>query len=312
MKVIKSTSDITSRVIQRYILVTIVYTVLIFVLPTNATVMHEHSLTALQYRVLVFAIALPSLMAWLAAFVGYARLHQYAKAVADTPEGPSFKQLAKGCTWLAWSLPVPVIMTFILNAYANTHPDFRPTAIILSNYIYLVFPLVALTLIGMASRALTTSASLTFSVARARSIIVAYIVAGLLYCYFTFQHFDLTSLSSASNPYYLPLWLMVVSVIIPYLYSWFIGLLAAFEIAIFSKNVKGVLYRQALRMLVTGLVVVVLSSIALQYINTVSPRVGYTVLDSKLIIMSVFRVMTGLGFVLIAIGANRLQKIEDV
>ncbi len=312
MKVKKSTSDITSRVIQRYVMVASLYVLLIFILPTNVSVMREHSLSDLQYRVLLFAIALPSLMAWLAAFIGYARLHQYAKSVAGTPEGPSYKRLAKGCTWLAWSLPAPLLLSFVLLAYAQSHSQFRPTAIVISNYLYLIFPLVALTLVGMASRGLTSSARLTFSVARARGIIVAFIIAGLLYCYFTFQRFDLTSFTSTNNPYYLPLWLMVISVIIPYLYSWFIGLLAAFEIALFSKNVKGVLYRQSLRMLVYGLTAVVISSIALQYINTISPRVGYVVLDSKLILISIFRILTGLGFVLIAIGANRLKKIEEV
>ncbi len=312
MKVKKSSSDITRRVVQRYVIVATLYVVLIFILPANTTVMREHSFSPIQYRALLFAVALPSLMAWLAAFIGYARLHRYAKSLAGTAEGSSFQQLARGCTWLAWSLPAPIILSFLFNSYANAHPEFRPTAVIISNYLNLIFPLIALTLIGIASRALTTSASLTFSVARARGIIIAFIVAGLLYCYFTFQRFDLTSFTSTNNPYYLPLALVVITVIIPYLYAWFVGLLAAFEIAIFSKNAKGVLYRQSLQMLVFGLVAVVLSSIALQYINTISPRVGYIVLDFKLILVTVFRILTASGFVLIALGANRLKKIEEV
>ncbi|MDB5171041.1 MAG: hypothetical protein JWO35_735 [Candidatus Saccharibacteria bacterium] len=312
MTVKKNTSDITGRVIQRYVILAALYTLLIFLLPANTTAMREHMLTPLQYKVLLFAIGLPSLMAWLAAFIGYARLHQYADSIADTSEGPSFKQLAKGSTWLAWSLPIPIILSLLFNAYANGHSDFRPTAIITSNYLNLLFPLTALTIIGFASRALTASAQLSFSVARARSIIAAFVVAGLAYCYFTFQRFDLSSFGSTDNPYYLPLWLMVITVIIPYLYVWFIGLLSAYEIALFSKNVKGVLYRQALRLLVFGLIAVVVSSIALQYINTVSPRVGYLVLDYKLLLILLFRILTGLGFVLIAVGANRLKKIEEV
>ncbi len=312
MKVKKGDTDITMTVLRRYIMVAALYVLLIFILPTNRTVMETHDLTVVQYRVLLFALALPSLLAWLAAFIGYARLYEYSKSVAATSEGSSFQQLAKGCAWLAWSLPAPIILSFLLNAYANSHPHFRPTATIISNYLYLIIPLIALSLIGIASRALTTSASLTFSVARARGIIIGFVVAGLLYCYFTFQQFDLTSFTSTNNPYYLPLSLMVVSVIIPYLYAWFIGLLAAFEIATFSKNVKGLLYRQALRMLVLGLVAVVVSSIALQYINTISPRDGYLVLDLKLVFVTVFRLLTGLGFVLIAVGANRLKKIEEV
>lgn len=312
MQVKKSTSDITQRVIRRYLVVAMLFVLLIFTLPANITVMREHSFSAIQYKVLLFAIAIPLLITWLAAFVGYARLQEYAKSLDNTPEGSSFQKLARGCAWLAWSLPVPTILSLLLNTYANTHHAFQPTSVIIDNYVNLVFPLIALTFVGGASRALTTSASLTFSVARARSIIIAFIVAGLLYCYFTFQRFDLTSLTSTANPYYLPLGLMVLTVIIPYLYAWFIGLLAAFEIATFSKNVKGVLYRQALRMLVLGLVAVVISSIALQYINTISPAATYINLDSKLILVSIIRILAGVGFVLIALGANRLKKIEEV
>lgn len=312
MKVKKSTSAITRKVIQRYVILAAIYILLIPILPANNRALEEHGLSVIEYRVLLFALALPSLLAWLAAFIGYARLYEYAKSVAGTREGSSFQQLAKGCAWLAWSLPAPLLLSFLLSAYANAHPDFQPTSIIISNYLYLIFSLTALSLVGVASRALTASASLTFSVARARGIIVGFIVAGLLYCYFTFQRFDLTSFGATNNPYYLPLGLMVLTVIIPYLYAWFIGLLAAFEIAVFSKNVKGVLYRQSLRMLVFGLLAVVGGSIALQYINTISPRAGYLVLDFNLVLVTVFRLVTGFGFVLIALGANRLKKIEEV
>ncbi len=312
MKLTKSASEITGQVIQRYVIVAILYMLLIFTLPANTAVMREHSFSDLQYKVILFGFAIPSLMAWLAAFVGYSRLNQYAQSVAKTPEGSSFQQLAKGCTWLAWSLPIPIITSFVLNAYANTHPEFHASAVIISNYVNLGFALIALTFIGMASRSLTASASLTFSVARARSIILAFIVAGLLYCYFTLQYFNLTSLNSTDNPYHLPLWLMVISLIIPYLYAWFIGLLAAYEIAVFSKNVRGVLYRQSLKMLVFGLIAVVVSSIALQYLNTAAPRNNYLALDSELLFVSIFQILTGVGFVLIALGANRLKKIEEV
>jgi hypothetical protein len=105
---------------------------------------------------------------------------------------------------------------------------------------------------------------------------------------------------------------MVVSVIIPYLYAWFVGLLAAYEIMLFSRHSKGVLYRQSLSLLALGLVVIIASSIALQYMNSIQPRVGHLMLSYHLIITSIFRIIGGGGFVLLAVGANRLKKIEEV
>ncbi|PIZ63149.1 hypothetical protein COY17_01230 [Candidatus Saccharibacteria bacterium CG_4_10_14_0_2_um_filter_52_9] len=96
-------------------------------------------------------------------------------------------------------------------------------------------------------------------------------------------NFDLGSLASAKNPYFLPVWLVVVSVIIPYLYAWFVGLLA-----------------------------VIFSSIALQYLNGIRPSPGYLTLDYRLLLTLIFRILGGAGFVMLIIGAGRLKKIEEV
>jgi hypothetical protein len=141
---------------------------------------------------------------------------------------------------------------------------------------------------------------------------VFFLVAGVLYCYLIFRHLDLTSLSSASNSYFLPIWLIVVSVIIPYLYAWFSGLLAAYEINLFGNHTDGFLYRRALRLLVAGLTAIILSFIALQYISSVEPSKGHLVLGYRLVLIIIFRIVGGGGFLLLAMGADRLKKIEEV
>lgn len=308
----KKATNSTSRAIVQYCLLASLYIGLILILPASQRSMREYMLSPIEYRVLYLAVSTPFLISWLAAFIGYSKLHEYAEAISDTPEGSSFMRLARGCAWLAWGLPIQNFITLILNTFAYSHSGFHPAAIIISNYTGLVLPLIALTIISGASKSLTESAHLTFSAAKARSIIWMFVTAALVYCYLTFQRFDLSSFGSTKNPYYLPLWLMVISVIIPYLYAWFIGLLAAYEITLFSRNVRGVLYRQALRILVLGLVAVVVGSIALQYLNSASPRLGYLALNYKLVLTSLFRVVGGAGFVLIAIGALKLKKIEEV
>jgi hypothetical protein len=105
---------------------------------------------------------------------------------------------------------------------------------------------------------------------------------------------------------------MVLSVIVPYLYAWFVGLLAAYEITLFSKHIKGVLYRQALGLLAAGLITIIASFIALQYLNGIQPRVGYLLINYQLVLSSIFRIIGAGGFVMLTIGAARLKKIEDV
>lgn len=298
--------------LRRAGLLVVAYVTLIFVLPASRATMRTYHLSPLEYRCIFLAVQLPSLLAWLAAFFGAAKLRQYVYLVRKAPEGPYFNKLANGSSWLAWSLPIPAIASLLLNAIANHWQGFYSTSIIASNYLNLILPLVAFTVIGSASLGLLRQAKLNFSLANARTIMVSFLVAGVLYCYLTFQRFDLTSLGSTANPYFLPIWLMVLSVIIPYLYAWFVGLLAAYEITLVSRQTTGILYRQALQLLVFGLVAIIVSSIALQYMNSVQPRVGHLVLGYQLVLASTFRIIGGGGFVLMALGATRLKKIEEV
>lgn len=301
-----------SRALQYYLLLAVFYVALIMLLPASTITMHKYHLSGLEYKVVRFAIALPALAVWLAAFAGYAKLKEYAHAIRKTPEGIYFDQLANGCAWLAWSLPVGTIIPAILNALADDRAVFHPAAIIVSNYIGLILPLIGFSVIANASRGLVGNVKAKLGLANGRAIVLGFLVMGVLYCFLTFSRLDFTSLGSADNPYFLPAWLIVVTMTVPYLYAWFMGILAAYEITLFSKHVQGVLYRQALGLVVGGLLAVIFGSVALQYMMSAEPRVGHLVFSYKLVLVSVFRIVEGAGFILLALGATRLKKIEEV
>lgn len=307
-----ATRSFIARALQHYLWVALFYALLIFFLPASTATRHEYHLSAIEYHIVSFAVAIPSLMVWLAAFVGYAEMREYARSVRKTPEGIYYDQLAGGCMWLAWSLPISTIIPMLLNALANSHPGFHSTAIIMSNYLSLALALIAFSVIAGASRGLLGSVRVKLSLVNARLLIVGFLLLGVLYCFFTFRRFDLSSIGSTHNPYYLPIWLMVVTLVVPYLYAWFMGILASFELTLFSRHVRGVLYRQPLTLLISGLLTVIFSSVALQYITSVQPSVGHLVFNYRLAFVLLFRLIGGGGFVLLALGASRLRKIEEV
>lgn len=308
----RQAAQLMAQALQRAGGLALVYVLLIFWLPASRATMQAYDLSLLQYKAILFVVTLPSIIAWLAAFIGYATLRQYVRLISKTPEGTYLDKLATGCAWLAWSLPVTTIASLLLNSLGDQHPALFPSSIIVNNYLGLLLPLIAFSIIGAASRGLVAQAKLKLSLASIRIIMLLFLAAGILYCYLTFQRFDLTSLSSTQNPYFLPIWLMVLSVIIPYLYVWFIGLLAAYEIILFSQQTEGVLYRQALRLLVLGLVVIIASSIALEYLTGIQPRVGHLMFGYQLVLASIFRLIGGGGFIVLALGATRLKKIEEI
>lgn len=302
----------TSRAIRHYVWLVLFYVALLFFLPANQDTRATYHFSAIEFHIVSLIVALPPIAVWLAAFIGYAQLRNYARSIRNTPEGIYFDQLAEGVTWLAWSLPVSVIVPFVLNTVAASHPGFHAAAVIISDYIILIVPLVAFSVIAAASRGLLATVKVKLTLVNARLIIVGFLLLGVIYCFLTFRHFDLSSLGSTHNAYFLPIWLTVVTITVPYLYAWFMGILAAFELTLFRRNVHGVLYRQPLGLMVSGLLAVILSSVAQQYITSVEPRPDHLVLNLRLLFILIFRLIAGAGFVLIALGANRLRKIEEV
>lgn len=290
----------------------IVYVILLFVLPVGHETVGSYRPGPIEYKLLRFSVTLPSLLVWLAAFAGYATLKQYARLLQSAPEGKHYARLANGCTWLAWSLPISSLVSLISSSIFYVWPPFHAASIIITNYTELALPLVAFTIIGAASSRLVSGADIRLRLASTRLIILVFLAAGILYCYLTISHFNLHNLNSTANPYHLPIWLMVITVIIPYLYTWFVGLLATYEITLFSRHTQGLLYRRALKWLVTGLVTIITSSMALQYLNGVEPRTGHLLLNYRLFITVLFRVTSGIGFILLSIGALKLKKIEEV
>lgn len=302
----------TVRALQHFAWVAAFYVLLSLVLPASEATRQASNMTAFEYHVVALLVAFPTLMVWLAAFAGYGQLRSYAGSIRKTPEGIYFDQLAGGVTWLAWSLPVSVIVPMVFNAIADEGHSFHAGSVIISNYLTLILPLIAFSVIAGASRGLLATVKVKLTLINARLIIAAFLLLGVLYCFATFRHFDLTSLGTTNNPYFLPLWLMVMTVTVPYLYAWFMGILAAFEITLFRRHVRGVLYKRPLGLLVGGLLLVILSSVAQQYASSVEPQLSSLALDYRLVFTLLFRLISGAGFILIVMGAYRLQKIEEV
>jgi hypothetical protein len=289
-----------------------VYLTLVLLLPASTLSLKEYGWSAAEYHVIFMLIAIPMIATWFAAFYGYHWIRLYARSLHKTESGNSYRQLANGVGWLALSIPVPSIISLILNSIGNNHPGFQPASIIITNYIALLLPLIAFGIIGNAARQLTNAADIKISLAGARSVIFMFVTLGVMFCYLVFQHFDFSSPGSTDNPYYLPVWLMLTTLIVPYLYAWFVGLLAAYEISVLATKTRGVLFSQALRLFVFGLVTVIGSSIVLQYIGSAAPRTGHLQLNSRLLLTYVVRIAAGIGFLLIAAGARKLRKIEEV
>jgi len=302
---------LTGRVIPSYILLALSYFTLCLLLPANQATLEKYNLTSSEYHLLIVTVVLPRIAIWGLAFLGYARLSQYARSIGKTPEGGNFRQLAAGFGWLAWSLPVTAITTTVFNSLGNQSGP-NHAGVIIVNYVNLILPLIAFTLIGGATRGLINRAKFKFSANNIRGILICFLLTGVTYCFIIFRHFDHTTITSSSNSFFMPAWLVLLTVTIPFIYTWFIGILAAFEITLFSRKVGGVLYRQALGNISLGLTAVIISLIGYQYVAAIQTPDPYANINFASAVLVFFRLMAGLGFLAVTAGAMKLKKIEEV
>ena len=293
-------------------LLAFLYLLLSLVLPPNHKTQALYHLSSLQYHVLIFVVILPVIAIWFLAFYGYSKIKEYASLIHKTSEGPAFTKLADGMMWLAWGLPIPAFITLLVNTIANNHPGFLASSIIITNYVNILVPIIAFSILGSGSRELIQRGKLFISSGRTKMLILGFVFLGAIYCFFIFRNVGNLAADSAKNPYYLPGWLILFTIVIPYLYAWFIGLLAAYEMRLLSKHSVGLLYRQALNLLSLGLTVTVAASIGLQYLRSVLPRNGNVSLGYLLLLIYVLLGVIGAGYGLLAYGANKLKRIEEV
>lgn len=308
----KTTTNYLERSLKIFSFVALLYIVLIILLPAHNETIHTYGLSESTFKIILTSIAIPTILVWLAAFVSYAKLEDYSWAIRKSKEGKYFANLSRGTKWLAWSLPVPSLVSLIFISLANSSSSFFVSSIIITNYISVILAVIAFSFISYATNGLATYADIKYGIVSSRLITLIFVTIGVLYCGLTFMRFDIHYFWSTNNNFFIPAWLLIFTLVIPYLYSWFVGLLAAYEISLFSHKTKGIVYKEALTYLASGLVAVIVGLIAQQFIISLLPKTWHLVLDFRILLILLFKVISGIGFVAMGIGAIKLKRIEEV
>jgi hypothetical protein len=286
----------------------VIYLLLVIFLPTNSPTISEYNLSDGEYRIFTIFTGLPIVMVWFMAFFGYASLSEYAEKVDGTKEGNAFGAIAIGLKWLAWALPIIVCANILLGGIAKIHQSFLSGGLIISHYIYLVIALIAFTSMSNGSRGLREIVNKIPSKVAIRVMVIFLILISVAFCTVTLDIVD----NVRPNPYRLPLWLILLTIIIPYLYAWLMGFFAVFEITEYRRTVRGLFYRNALRLIAYGATCVIIASVVLQYMTSSSPYLRRIQLGWPMLMMYATLMVFVVGFILVAVGASRLKKLEEV
>lgn len=268
--------------------------------------LHQLEPSIIQYRFLSLTILVPAIIIWFAAFYGYYKLRVYASMIKDTPDGKHVEYIAKGLFILAVSLPIVALTTATANTLVEHNQSLATTVTIVQNYISVLFPLVAFIFINIGAHGLSILSKQRPSYKVMNLLAAAFIGIAIVFCYLVM------TTGSLDDIYHLPPLLVILTLVFPYMFTWYLGLVAAYQTHLYSRNAPGTLYRQTWNMLATGIAAIIIAQIARQYIGNTTLRLENLQFARLLFMVYILSGILSVGYILVALGAKRLQKIEEV
>jgi hypothetical protein len=295
-----------SRTFYLYALFVVVYAAIILLPFPDKVTLAKYRLHPLQLRLLYLTLLIPIAGMWYAIFYGYSTLNKYSQLIRSNRDGKQLIRLAQGLFVLAIGVPLGSIASGIFGLIARGYPSFTAAATIIPNYINVMFPLIAFYCIYIGSRTLNTPSRNRPGMAFGNVTILIVTIIAVTFC-------DLIAREHRSVMIYFHMsysWVML-TIAIPYIYTWFIGLIAIAEMYEYSKHLAGVLYRKGWVRLSFGLGFIIAVDILLQFLGTLSSWFNNLALADLLLLLYVLLFLLAGGFIVVALGTRQLMKIEE-
>lgn len=289
-------------VVAAYILATTVF-------PFSPATRAAYNLSLTQARIMAFITILPLLGVWFIAFYCYGALQRYARSIHTAREGAAFKKIANGVKVLSWGLVIQAFTSLLLGGFTDLSSGWYTTTIIAQNYIILIFPVIAFSSIAAGTRHLLVGKQSYNSLPASRMLLVLFALLSTVYTYLVIH----VRHTTGGDAYHLPLFLLMSTIVVPYVYAWFSGITAAYDISLYTRVTHGFLYKRSLNLLTAGLVVLIIASILLQYFNSLFLSSANSIsINSALLVDYILLLGIALGYGLMIAGVRGLQKIEEI
>lgn len=295
----------TARLILGLCLV--IYAALTIFQPHNAS-SDRYNLTDIQIFLLELTIIIPIAVIWIMAFYGAAHFKRYSELISGSPEAPAIRLIANGLVitlaYLVLNAVLGAALPYLIGSPAHH------ALLIVRDYVAAATAISALILLYLGSDRLHRIAQFATWTPSTILLLVGYLIFSGLFVwgFLTFTPYRAADAQSAAAV--VPPTILLFSLILPYLLSWFLGLLSGVNIIRYAKYVKGSIYKKALHDLVLGIWSVVFLVMVLQALSFASRNLAHLGLGAVLILIYVLLVLYGLGFLFVRSGAKKLARLE--
>lgn len=295
-----------SKLFISYAVFVVAYACLVLIPAPSAVTLALYKLTPLALRMIDVTIIVLLAAIWFAGFYGFGKLHSYSRMIHDDKDGEHVAMLTRGILLMVLWLPVSSVVSGALNLIATHHTNLVAPFAIIENYVNLALPLAGVIFISIGAWGLSELVRQRPTYRAIGFLALFLIYSGLVYYRLVATTQNRTSI------YHMSIWWILLTLVAPYIYMWFMGLLATYEIFNYRLKVPGVVYRASWRLLSIGLGWLIVSSIAVQYLTTLTGRLTHLSIYWVLVIVYALLLVYSVGFVMIALGARKLQRIEEV
>ncbi len=292
----------------------ILYAVLTIIIPPRTSVLIKYNISPTQARLIGLTVVIPAIAIWFAAFYGYIHSRRYAHIIKSNKDGKAMEVLSRGLMYLAIGLPISALANTVLTYYGTRSPHLLPTTTILTNYVTLILLLIAFWTINKGTRLFVQTIKNPGITPMQVIVLIAFILFGVFYVYVTLTNpaRQFSTATSERAAYYLSDFFLVTTIIIPYLTVWYLGFSSTYRLYLYKQTVKGIIYKNALNRLAWGIAWVIISSILLRFLVSLTTLINTLRLKYLLIVVYFLLISISIGYIVIASGAKKLKKIEEV
>lgn len=296
--------------VRVFVLLVILHVLLSYRIPVAKETVERFELDHTEALWLRTAVLIPTLIIWTIALYGFLHILRYGSTIKESPESKPISMLGTGLMLLAFGFPIASIAGNVATIFITENPNFEPAVTIIRNYIQILFPLLAFIYLKYGASGLVKTVRTKANKVQENLLIVGYTLLASGYTVLMFSTpFSDTHIEQI---YFLPMWLIVVTVITPYLFTWYNGIVAAYQIIRYKNQVKGVVYKNVFSRFASGLIVITITAVLIRVLITLIEQITELNLSPLLALVYILLIFYGIGYGLVASGSRQLTKIEKI
>lgn len=275
----------------------------------------RYGVTLAESNLIRASILLPQLFIWVASLYAVLRFYKYTSFLRGSAEGTGFKKIALGLHLLFWVLIIPSVINLI-SAYNPDAFDIQRATIIARTYITIGFYFAAFWNLyhgtSLLVRTVTINEQMRVNGYKTLAIIMAAFATFYVWAVFHNNYRTISDNPMINPTYHLADWLIILTIIIPYLILGVMAGLTLVNLRGFANAVQGIIYKKAFSSVLYGLMVIVLLTGGLQLMTQAANAFGGASLKIILLVVYLLLFFIALGYLLLAKGARHLTSIEEV